>query len=256
MYCATCGTPVTPGSHYCITCGTAFSLPGVAGLDSSAYFEKPKPLFRVRQTFFIAMALCGVLWGGLSLSIFLANRSERSRAKANTSREIPPNPALVRMTDDALFSKGMALLRGDNVKSIPNTKEDEAESFIRELERRHPQGQSNRIEKLKKRWTEVEMARQFKAAGDALDAKPPSDQARVACVVAVRSNLRDPDSMQHDYDEDRLRYLGKGKFHVQIRAGAMNGFGGRNRDYFDCQVQCTGMGVDDCHVTRLKELLP
>ncbi len=73
------------------------------------------------------------------------------------------------------------------------------------------------------------------------------------CRVAVKNNLKAPSSADFQrYADDYIEYIGKGKFHVQTKADAVNSYGAKLRSTFECEVQCSS--PSECIVTGLKEI--
>jgi len=64
----------------------------------------------------------------------------------------------------------------------------------------------------------------------------------------VENDLKAPSTASF-HGSDYVKYLGKGKFHIQTQVDAQNSYGAMIRTGFDCQVQC--MDADNCWVTKL-----
>lgn len=182
-----------------------------------------------------------------------------STTRAQTSSDNRPTETstqqatMAKMSDKQLLDSASRLLAGKNVSEITVAHENEAAMYLREFARRHPQNNDARAEKIGDRLVAVTLARNMARRAALLDANPPAVQAQVVCRLTVERNLKAPDSADFQSSlSDPIKYLGKGKFHIQTKAYAMNSFGARLQHTFDCKVQC--LDADNCSVTSLSEI--
>jgi hypothetical protein len=266
MHCEACGKQLNLEARFCDHCGTAVqipqpearatlqSVPTLAGSLGSLYGSvKNGGGTKAALGGFFVVGICAFL----IMTFFTADRDVNkpavtaeltSEQKATIARQA----TVAKMTDAELLKSAKGLLAHTNVAQISEGDQALAMASIKEYERRNPVSHGQ-TDALTKRLVAVELARQLKKSADDMDARPPSDLAEIECRMAIKGNLRNPDNAKFaSYSDDYVKYLGKGTFHVQVKANAENGFGGRVNSVFDCRVQC--LRRDSCALTALKEL--